>query len=139
MLYEMLYVSYAPNGMDRDALLALLKVARENNAKHGITGLLAYHQRELMQLIEGERADVEQLFSNIVNDSRHQQVKKLHEGTISARGFSEWRMGFVAPDEDALRDRPAYVLLTSQGLRGASGESQGRRLLMQLSRDFLGR
>lgn len=138
MLYELIYVSYAPDGMSHSALLDLLQTSRAQNAKHGITGLLVYHRREFMQLIEGERTDVEQLFSNIVNDPRHQQVKALHVGPIEARGFDDWRMGFVAPDEESLRANPVYSLLRSSGLKAAGAGSQGRRLLQQLGRDFLG-
>lgn len=53
------------------------------------------------------------------------------------RGFSDWGMAFVAPDELALSGKPGYQDLLDQGMRQAPGDSNGKTLLLTLRDEFL--
>ena len=86
-LYEIIYVSVAPGDMAAAELSSLMDRAREHNARRGITGMLLYHNREFMQLLEGEEAEVKALYETICGDHRHQQVYKMWEGPIAERNF----------------------------------------------------
>lgn len=136
-LHEIVYVSLASREMSQAELLTLLDEARVHNEAHGITGLLLYHGYEFLQLLEGERADVEALFAAIHGDERHQQVYTLWEGPLLARSFERWAMGFVSPDAAALRERPGYECLLHGGLFNAGQGSRGKKILLQLRDDFL--
>ena len=136
-LHEIIYVSLATRDMAQAELLALLDEARAYNEAHGITGLLMYHGHEFLQLLEGERAEVEALFAAIHGDARHQQVYTLWEGPVAARSFDRWAMGFVSPDEAALRERPGYESVLSDGLISAGKGSSGKKILLRLRDDFL--
>jgi hypothetical protein len=136
-LYEIIYTSMATRDLTPEELAQLLDKARAFNASQGITGMMIYHRREFMQLLEGEQEAVQALYDSIANDSRHQQLRKIWDGPIRERGFSDWGMAFVAPDVLDLRDRPGYQDLLAQGLRYAPGDSTGKKLLLTLRDDFL--
>jgi hypothetical protein len=136
-LHEITYVSLATHEMVQSALLQLLDQSRVYNVAHGITGLLMYHRQEFLQLLEGERDEVEALFATICRDRRHQQVYSMWEGPVAARSFDRWAMGFVSPDEAALRERPGYECVLNEGLVSAGRGSNGKKILLQLRDDFL--
>jgi len=136
-LYEIIYTSLASRDLPPEELSLLLEKARAHNASQGITGMMIYHRREFMQLLEGEQAAVQALYERIAGDPRHQQLRKIWDGPIRERGFSDWGMAFVAPDELALRDKPGYQDLLNHGLCHAPGDSTGKTLLLTLRDDFL--
>jgi Sensors of blue-light using FAD len=136
-LHEIIYVSLASHKMAQTDLLALLDQSKVHNEARGITGLLMYHRHEFLQLLEGERDEVEALFATICRDRRHQQVYSMWEGPVQARSFDRWAMGFVSPDEAALRERPGYESVLSDGLISAGRGSNGKKILLQLRDDFL--
>lgn len=47
-----------------------------------------------MQLLEGDKKDVHEIFSSIQKDSRNYGVTKLIEEGIIQRDFPAWSMGF---------------------------------------------
>jgi hypothetical protein len=136
-LYEIIYTSLASRELPPEELAQLLDKARLSNAAQGITGMMIYHRREFMQLLEGEQAAVQALYDRIASDPRHQQLRKIWDGPIRERGFSDWGMAFVAPDELALRGRPGYQDLLDRGLRHSPADSTGKQLLLTLRDDFL--
>lgn len=137
-LYELIYVSQASRDLPSEALAQLLDKARAHNAALGITGMMVYHRRGFIQLLEGEQEAVQALYDRIDRDPRHQQLRKIWDGPIHERGFPDWSMAFVAPDEQALRGKPGYQDLLDLGLRLAPGDSTGKKLLLTLRDDFLG-
>ena len=93
----MIYIAYcsaAVQLMDSVALVDLLKVARANNARDGITGMLLYRDGSFMQVLEGETTSVQRAYQKILGDLRHRNVIKLAQGEISERSFADWSMGF---------------------------------------------
>ncbi len=136
-LHEIIYVSLASRELTAEELAQLLDKARAHNAANGITGMMLYHRREFLQLLEGEQAVVQALYDRIAADPRHQQLRKIWDGPIRERGFPDWGMAFVAPDELALRGKPGYRDLLDQGLQHTPGDSTGKKLLLSLRDDFL--
>jgi hypothetical protein len=136
-LHEIIYVSLASRDLPPAELAQLLDKARAHNASQGITGMMIYHRREFMQLLEGEQAAVQALYDRIASDPRHQQLRKIWDGPIRERGFADWGMAFVAPDELALRGKPGYQDLLDQGLRHSPDDSTGKKLLLTLRDEFL--
>ena len=80
--------------MNQEDLLDLLNSSRERNLEHNITGMLVYHKKSFIQVLEGEKEKVQQLFTNIQNDSRHSNVYSFWEAEIPELKFSSWTMGF---------------------------------------------
>ena len=99
MLHELLYTSVSTRKMEADDLVFLLEQARIKNARLGIAGLLVYHNREFMQLLEGEKDVVLELWQTIRTDERHTSARSIYAGSINKRGFANWRMGFRNLDD----------------------------------------
>jgi hypothetical protein len=94
MMFRMAYVSTASKLFDSDELRLLLKQARENNNRDGITGMLLYKNGQFMQVLEGSAEAVTATFSRISRDPRHRKVKVLLNGAVQERRFSSWSMAF---------------------------------------------
>lgn len=136
-LYELIYVSAATVDLSQADLSRLMEESRLHNARHGVTGVLLYHQREFMQLIEGDEPEIKALFDRICLDERHQQVEIMWEGPIAERSFADWAMGLVAGSDDLLRGRPGYEPLLAQGLIASTRDTTGKKMLLCLRDDFL--
>ncbi len=94
MLVRLLYASRAvdPNPETIDAIL---HECRSRNPNSGITGVLCYGGGIFLQVIEGGRMAISQLYNQIQRDARHKDVVLLHYEEISERRFSGWTMGEV--------------------------------------------
>jgi hypothetical protein len=101
MLVELLYcsVSIVPELSNVD-LNHILASARQRNLSQGITGMLLYYRGEFVQILEGEKESVENVYEKFIGpDSRHTALNKVCENTISHRSFNKWSMGFVGAAE----------------------------------------
>ncbi len=78
----------------------LVELACARNKALNISGVLAYKNGRLIQLIEGESHDIQRLFGKIVNDTRHRNVRTLLDIENSQRAFLNWGMVLEA-DIDA--------------------------------------
>lgn len=126
MLYHLGYVSTESRKMGSDELVSLLDEALERNRVKDITGLLLHREDSFFQVIEGEEAEVKQIFSSIRQDPRHHGIKVLFEGPLAAREFPDWRMGFVELDGVDFDQLPGFSDFLHQN-------TPPRRLLEELS------
>jgi len=95
MLVRLLYVSKAVNDDANSHTEAILASSRSHNVSNGITGILCYGGGIFLQVIEGGRAQVNELYNALVQDKRHTDVVLLHYEEITQRRFSGWTMGQV--------------------------------------------
>jgi hypothetical protein len=97
MLVRLVYASRAAGDVDDAMIAAILEKSQKYNLEHGITGVLcSYSQGNLfLQVLEGSRAEVNQLYGAIVRDPRHRDVTLLDYSEITERRFASWRMGTV--------------------------------------------
>lgn len=96
MLVRCLYASRPADALQGASLDLILEQSRKNNPALGITGLLCVSENLFIQVIEGGRDEVCDLFNAIVRDDRHQQVRLLAYEEISERRFGNWTMGHVS-------------------------------------------
>jgi hypothetical protein len=99
-LYCLVYMSSPTREMDDDEAEALLRRAKHNNDRDGITGILIHDRRRYLQYLEGDEADVEATFARISVDPRHRAIIRLHGGTISRRQFPGWAMAITTSGAD---------------------------------------
>jgi hypothetical protein len=92
-LYYIIYSSIPEKTFRKEDVEALLATARENNERFEITGMLVYLPEIFIQLIEGPKAEILQLYQNIEQDNRHYRVTLLKDGPIRRRSFPDWSMG----------------------------------------------
>ncbi|MCB1502334.1 MAG: BLUF domain-containing protein [Bauldia sp.] len=93
MLVRCLYASRAASSIGEALIEEILGQCRRNNPSRGITGLLCYAGDVFIQVLEGGRDGVCDLFNTIVRDERHSGVRILLFEEIAARRFSDWTMG----------------------------------------------
>jgi hypothetical protein len=104
MLVRVVYVSRATQEFSEDELLNMLKNARPRNEEHGISGMLLYSNKNFIQVLEGEKKPIDQLYSNITKDERHKDVKLIDYSEITQRSFPKWSMGFKMIDSQTKLD-----------------------------------
>ncbi|MDI1259675.1 BLUF domain-containing protein [Aquabacterium sp.] len=95
MLVRLLYASRAAKPLSADTIETILSASRRNNLALGVTGLLCHSGDIFMQLLEGGRDAVNQLYTKIANDPRHGNVILLDYEEIDERRFASWTMGQV--------------------------------------------
>jgi hypothetical protein len=95
MLVRLLYASRASTPTDASVYDSILEQSRARNPKLGITGILCYSENLFIQVLEGGRDEVCELYNTIVRDGRHQHVRILGFEEIRERRFGSWTMGQV--------------------------------------------
>ena len=95
MLVRLLYASRAAEPLTPEVIDSILTTSRKTNPALGVTGLLCHSDEIFMQVLEGGRDAVNQLYRRICSDSRHRDVIVLHHEEITERRFSGWTMGQV--------------------------------------------
>jgi hypothetical protein len=100
-LHEIVYISSATRPMGEADLQALLRKARENNTRLGVTGMLLYIGGGFMQLLEGPHNALRLLLERIRQDRRHANLIVILERQVSNRSFPDWSMGYRRLDEKA--------------------------------------
>ncbi len=118
-MYFIVYVSTASSLMSEEELADLLHKARLHNTGAGISGMLLYKDGSFMQLIEGDEADVKNLFWRIANDTRHSDVTTVIEGKLENRNFPDWSMGFKIVDKMKLAAIEGFQDLSQESFASA--------------------
>lgn len=105
-MIELFYTSISPAGLSEPELMTILAKARLKNQRMSVTGMLVYHNREILQILEGEKSNVEALFQTIVEDDRHTSIDKFFQGEIETRAFVDWSMAFKSLDDNLAKKIP---------------------------------
>ena len=95
MLVRLMYASRAAEGLKPDALSAIVRKSTAHNPAHGVTGVLCFSGTVFLQVLEGGRSQVSQLYNRIAADPRHHDVVLLTYEEIAERRFAGWSMGQV--------------------------------------------
>jgi len=106
MLVHCLYASRPSAPLAAPVIESILEQSRKNNPRQGITGILCYTNDVFIQVLEGGRDEVCELFNGIVRDDRHRNVRILVYEEIAERRFCNWTMGHV----DISRVNPGLLL-----------------------------
>jgi len=90
-----LYSSRLSPGCDPLEVGRIVKLAREFNASHGITGILVFDGERFTQYIEGPASEVAALVARLPNDRRHTDFLQLNAGDdLAERRYATWSMGY---------------------------------------------
>lgn len=92
-LCELMYYSKANDDITEQDLDSILEIAQPTNKKRCITGALLLYKGFFVQCIEGERDILNSLYSSIIHDARHNDVRLVRFRTIEERVFRQWSMG----------------------------------------------
>ena len=94
MVYHIVYFSTATKHFSEEDLTHLLVVSNRNNKGLGVTGILLFIEGCFLQVLEGEKEVVKEVFEKIKRDVRHDDVITLFKGKKEDRNFLNWSMGF---------------------------------------------
>ncbi len=95
MLVRLLYASRAAAPLTQSVIDSILEQSRRNNPSLGVTGVLCFSDDVFIQILEGGRDEVCELYNAIARDPRHAKVRLLVYEEISERRFGGWTMGQV--------------------------------------------
>lgn len=104
---QLIYVSRPVVEVTDSVLMDILVGSQIKNAGLGISGLLVFHHRRFMQLLEGDPANVQELMDAIRRDSRHTDVSIVLDQESPRRCMPAWAMAFATskPLDQGIRDQ----------------------------------
>ena len=94
------------------------------NRRSGLTGCLVFDQGYFVQILEGEKQIVEDLYRKIRKDHRHLQLDILSKGWAKERMFTSWNMGYIDLDERQEGEKNKLVRQARQELESASVKNE---------------
>lgn len=92
---RLVYFSKAMQEMSLLDIQNILQRARSNNKEQDICGMLCYESQWFLQALEGDRELVNELFLEITDDPRHEDVVITSYEYIDAPVFGDWQMGYA--------------------------------------------
>lgn len=95
MNYKLLYRSISNGFLSKNQIDVILKASHKNNKLKNITGFLIYKEKYFLQLLEGPKKEVKELYKKIGQDIRHSNCEILIEFEGNKRIFPEWNMGHL--------------------------------------------
>ena len=120
-MYQLNYYSKSNPTLNQNDLEKILETAVAANAEKGISGCLIYHNECFVQILEGEKRDVLEIFEKIKLDDRHHSVNLLWENYVNERFFKKWNMAFYRPKDQFASQFVDNLLLLSTFSEKSSG------------------
>lgn len=81
--------------MSLSDLKDILGTARDNNSSIDVCGMLCYDQLYFLQALEGDRETVNELYLDIADDPRHDDVVIISYEEVTEQVFPQWQMGYA--------------------------------------------
>lgn len=124
-MFQLIYVS-RPFGFDTPTLIDILVKARARNSEAGVTGALLCRDDLYLQLLEGPREGVDDIFASIAEDDRHVDIRTIVRRKIQTRMFPGW----------AMRDDPMKTWMWSREeiAQGAADRASSRDAIALFTR-----
>ena len=94
MISQIVYVSVATKDLEKQEIHQILETARSKNQIKNITGFLLFNGAMFLQMLEGDCRKVNDLFTTLNKDPRHNKIQKIYEGQAETNIFSNWSMAF---------------------------------------------
>lgn len=136
MLIRLIYASTATDGVDLNEFKRILQQAQVNNQRRDLTGMLAFNSKIFLQALEGARDQVNDLYSKLVRDPRHNTVTMLAYREIGERHWADWSMGFAAPKAE---NRALFLKYSQQSVFNPYGMNAEavEKMLMELTQTVI--
>jgi len=100
MLVRLLYVSQPVGPITTTVTTSILEKSSSYNKAENITGVLCQGSGLWMQVLEGERHQVNVLYSRIMASRHHHHIELLSMEEITHRRFGQWSMALVHLSKD---------------------------------------
>ena len=112
LMHRLIYYSTVKpeaSGRMKDLLDDVLQASRRRNASLGVTGALFACEGRFLQVLEGEKQVVQQIYGAISADPRHTSLQVIESRPVVSRQFSDWTFccGLFPSDRDLFGAEPA--------------------------------
>lgn len=121
-MQQIIYFSSSKKYLNPEQIGKLLSESREKNIKNNITGVLLYIDGDFLQVIEGPKKVIFELFELIKKDERHTEILTVINKKIKEKHFIEWNMGFAYTDYEKLRTLSGFENFDQKLLSGINDE-----------------
>lgn len=128
-MYYLVYISTAVKLLDDEDLRAILIASRKKNTVRNISGLLLYSEGVFIQLLEGDKMEVELAYKGIELDRRHKNLIILATGEYEKRMFPNWSMGYSVANKDMVDQMTGYLDPSRPGWLDHTGQNTAVVLL----------
>jgi hypothetical protein len=105
-MHRIIYLSSAIELFTDEEINLLLQKSRFNNMQKNITGLLLYSEGNFIQILEGNKDEIQNTFEKIKLDNRHKNIITVINEPIKNRTFSDWKMGYSVLEPSFLNNHP---------------------------------
>lgn len=141
-LFQLIYLSTSTQREPDDSeIAAILSSSVRHNRENGITGMLLYNRGSFLQVLEGEKAAVEETYARIVRDARHHALFLIDRSPVACRDFADWSMGFHRCDAADAAALPGFTNFLQYGFQATElvgNPSLARNLLQEFARGTQG-
>ena len=108
-LHALMYSSIADPNLSPQDIEQLVNDARRNNARHELTGLLVFQAGCFLQILEGDRKKLSNLFEQkLMRDPRHSAVNLFYDEALHERRFRFWHLAFSDLNQQSVRISSPY-------------------------------
>lgn len=104
-LHEVIYVSTLAPDAPTSVVSDIVGKARLHNPWMGITGLLIFDGMRFCEQMEGSQKAVLSQLERIRQDTRHVNLRVVHQGPLAARRFRRFSLGYTTLDDDDVLGR----------------------------------
>jgi Sensors of blue-light using FAD len=134
--YQIIYSSEAATPMQTDDLQELLDRSRRSNAAKGITGALIYAEGTFLQILEGDKVQLQDLMAKIRRDVRHESVSVLRESEVQMAIFGSWKMAYVSATPKQIAEWTG-VIAANDTAESLSETTEEQNRTAQFAKDIL--
>lgn len=93
-MIQLVYYSISETEITSEIIDNILYSSSKYNSKNNITGCLLYYNKIFLQLLEGEKEEVTNLYNVIKKDKRHSDITIIIEESVAERMFPGWNMAY---------------------------------------------
>jgi len=94
VIFQLIYTCALTANTGCEELRVIAENSRKHNLEVGITGILLFQDGSVLQVLEGERKIVQDLYDRITRDTRVTNPLILIQRMATKREFPNWSMGF---------------------------------------------
>ncbi len=91
-LHRMVYTSARTKNCSESDIEEILLASRRNNAALNVSGILIHTNDRFLQILEGSKNNITELYEKIQKDDRHAGTSVRFFEPVDKREFGEWNM-----------------------------------------------
>jgi hypothetical protein len=140
-LVQIVYRSRELHPLGQEEILDILRKSQNKNLRKRISGLLIYREGQFLQLLEGPKTEVEELFQIIAQDPRHHEIVIIDRHDVDSVLMPTWAMGYFSPELHGCAVNEEFMLRESdaRAISEFLPEKIGKAFLELLNTETLGK